>query len=75
MTFYFRNEIEALYYIQINTNYLYNKLFEKYKGIKTVFLDRSLEGTTCIYTKYNNSLFTTDNLEHKLSITKLNRFN
>lgn len=75
MSFYFHKKIEAMIYNQINSNYLYEKLFKKYKGIKTIFVSRDYntngDETTYIYSRHNNSLFSPDNLEHKLTFTRL----
>lgn len=79
MTFYFNTKRDAYEYIEINTHHLFDKLYEKYKGLKNVFVTRKMDTdkdviNNLVYTRCNNSFLSYDNLEHSLSCTKLNRF-
>jgi hypothetical protein len=76
ITFYFKKKKDALSYIKTIVDYMYNKLYEKYKGIKDVFLVEdysNIYSNTSIYTRNKNYLFSYDNLEYKIAFIKLEK--
>jgi hypothetical protein len=77
-TFYFYKKIDALYYIQSTFNCIYDKLYEKHKGSKDIFIvedNHNTESNTMIYTRDKNYLFSYDILEYKVTFIELKNSN